>query len=103
MGIYFAQEGCKIVLWDINEKGLEAVAKEIKTAGGTVATYKCDVSNREMIYQVAAQVKKEHGSVNIVVNNAGVVCGDYFMDIKDENTEKLMKINVLGKYQKIKI
>jgi len=97
MAINFGKEGCnKVVLWDINSKGLESVAQEIKTAGGDVVTYICDVSNREMIYQVADQVKKEVGKIDILVNNAGIVIGDFFMDNKDENIEKVIRINVLG-------
>jgi len=97
MAINFAKEGCsKIVLWDLNAKGLEAVAQEVKTIGGEVFTYLCDVSNREAVYQVADQVKKEVGKVDILVNNAGIVAGDYFHKNRDESMEKVIKVNVFG-------
>jgi len=60
MAINFAKEGCsKIVLWDLNSKGLESVSQEVKSVGGDVYTYLCDVSNREMVYQIADKVKKK--------------------------------------------
>jgi len=97
MAINFAKEGCsKIVLWDLNSKGLESVSQEVKSAGGDVYTYLCDVSNREMVYKIAEQVKKEVGKIDILVNNAGIVAGDFFHLNKDESMEKVIKVNVFG-------
>lgn len=52
----FAKLGAKLVLIDIDEKSVEKTANEILTEGGTASTFKCDLSNREEIYKVAAEV-----------------------------------------------
>lgn len=45
--------------------GLEETHKMIKDVGGIVHSYKCDLTNREEIYQVAEKVKKDVGDVRI--------------------------------------
>ena len=52
----FADLGAKVVLWDVNKKGNEAVAEEIRMKNQQAYAYQCDLSKREDIYRVAAQV-----------------------------------------------
>jgi len=94
----FAALGSKVVVWDINPKGLEEVEKELKgkKQAQSVHTYICDVSERENIYKVAEQVKQEVGKVDILINNAGIVVGKPFLDTPDALTEKVMRINTMA-------
>jgi len=45
-----------IVIWDLNEPAMQAVAKELRAKGAGVWTYRVDVSKRERVYEVAKQV-----------------------------------------------
>lgn len=54
----FAEEGARVVLWDINKDGNKAVAEEIKAKGKTAHAFTCDCSKREDIYQVADKVNR---------------------------------------------
>ena len=54
--IRFAKMGAQVVLWDINKEANDAVAEEIKMKGQTAFAFHCDCSDREAIYQTAAQV-----------------------------------------------
>jgi len=49
----FASLGARLVLWDINPKGLADVEAEFKSKNYDIHTYVCDVSKRENVYQVA--------------------------------------------------
>jgi len=95
MAIKFAALGAKLVLWDINEAGLNKVAKEIKDSGGVVWTYKCDISKKENVYEAAAKVLTDAGRVDILINNAGIVHGKSILadDWRDEMAELTMAIN----------
>ena len=93
-----SSEGGNIIVWDINKEGMEKVAREIKDQGGKVWPYYCDVTDRQMIYKVAAEVKKDVGTVDILVNNAGVVTGKFFLDTPDEDVEYNFRINVLAHF-----
>ena len=67
------EEGAKVILWDINEKGLKKTAKELKAKGGKVHTFIVDVSDYKDIARAAKQVLEEIGPVDILFNNAGTL------------------------------
>ena len=54
--VRFAEEGARVVLWDINTGSNKAVADEIKAKGGKADAYTCDCSKKEDIYKVADKV-----------------------------------------------
>ena len=88
------ERGCsQLIIWDINEEGLARTKSEFSTLGGEVLTYKVDVSNLDEIKINAQRVKTEVGSVDILINNAGIVGGKYFHEHTHEQIEKSMSIN----------
>ncbi|XP_047444903.1 epidermal retinol dehydrogenase 2-like isoform X3 [Mugil cephalus] len=88
----FATLGSVLVLWDINQDGMKETARLAKHSGASrVHYYLCDCSDKNEVYRVADQVKREVGDVNILVNNAGIVTGKKFMDAPDSLIEKTME------------
>ncbi|XP_062489338.1 epidermal retinol dehydrogenase 2-like [Pezoporus occidentalis] len=99
LSLKFANLGATVVLWDINQEGLKETSKLVKENGVVrVHSYVCDCSNRQDVYRVADQVKKEVGDVSIVVNNAGVVTGKRFIDSPDSLVEKTMEVNIMAHF-----
>jgi all-trans-retinol dehydrogenase (NAD+) len=98
MAIEFGtKEKARICLWDINPTGLETVARELKDLGvRDVATYQIDVTDKSAVYQTAEKVKKEFGKIDVLVNNAGIVAGEYFWDLTDSQIEKVMNVNAIA-------
>eukprot|EP01116_Phalansterium_solitarium_P011769 TRINITY_DN27545_c0_g1_i1.p1 TRINITY_DN27545_c0_g1~~TRINITY_DN27545_c0_g1_i1.p1 ORF type:complete len:249 (+),score=3.94 TRINITY_DN27545_c0_g1_i1:224-970(+) len=97
MALECAKEGCTVVLWDINKEGLASTKKEVESIGtGAVYTYHVDVSERESVYRTADLVKADVGKIDLLINNAGVVRGDYIWDLKDEHIEKVFKVNTFA-------
>lgn len=92
----FARQGAHLVLWDVNQAGLNAVRDELAAHPGTIATYACDLSDREAIYATARQVLGQHGSVDILINNAGIVSGKPLLEIPDEHIERTFAVNTLA-------
>ncbi|XP_072660683.1 epidermal retinol dehydrogenase 2 [Canis lupus baileyi] len=94
LALRFARLGSVLVLWDINKEGNEDTCRMAQEAGATrVYAYTCDCSQREDIYRVAEQVKKEVGDISILINNAGIVTGKNFLDCPDELMEKALDVN----------
>ncbi len=83
-----AARGSHVVIWDIAAESLANTARELYGVGYKVTTYHCDVSDRDMVYGLAEKVKKDVGKVDILINNAGVVCGRPFLDCSDEELER---------------
>lgn len=51
-------ENVNIIVWDLNEAAMQAVAKELRAKGATAFTYRVDVSKRDRVYEVAKQVSQ---------------------------------------------
>ncbi|XP_036597489.1 epidermal retinol dehydrogenase 2-like [Trichosurus vulpecula] len=95
LALRFAHLGAILVLWDINPEGNQETCELAKKAGASgVYTYTCNCSEKQDIYRVADQVKKEVGDVTILINNAGVVTGKPFLEIPDECVEKSFDVNI---------
>jgi len=95
----FAEEGCKVVVNDINEAGGERVAKEVKTAGGKAAFIKGDVSKDA---DWAAMVKfavDTFGDLDIVINNAGTTHRNQpVLDVTEKDFDRVYAVNVKSLY-----
>lgn len=70
--ILFADEGAKVAAIDQNREPVEKVAAEIQSAGNIARAWACDVSDRESVGQMVADVVSAFGGVDILVNNAGI-------------------------------
>jgi 3(or 17)beta-hydroxysteroid dehydrogenase len=68
-----AREGATVVLTDIDEDAGEAAAESIRKAGGKATFLVQDAANEERWQQVIATIRKEHGRLDVLVNNAGIV------------------------------
>ena len=86
-------EGAKIIIWATNEQKMKETAEKLTSRGGEVYTYKVDVSDRKAIEEAAENVLKEHGTVDILINNAGIVVSAYFWEHTNDQIQKTMRIN----------
>lgn len=66
------KRGMKVVLADINETDLNAVAQEINALGGGYSAQVCDVSDASAIENLAKHTEERFGNVHFLFNNAGV-------------------------------
>lgn len=69
----FAQEGAKLAICDINEEALAHSAQYLNDAGHTVFARKVDVTQRPQVDEFILAVLQQFGSVDILINNAGIM------------------------------
>ena len=69
----FADEGARLAIIDINEKGLLEVADEIRDVGADVLPLVVDLSSREAVENAVVDTAVHFGEIDILVNNAGLV------------------------------
>lgn len=94
LALKFASLGAVLVLWDINEENNKETCKMAREAGAPETyAYTCDCSQKEEVYRVADQVRKEVGDIYILINNAGMVTGKTFLNSPDELMEKCLDVN----------
>lgn len=93
--IRFAREGADVALLDVKDAGESE--ERVKAEGGTVRSYRCDVTDYPAVERTAAQVAADFGSIDMLFNNAGYQ--GLFRQIHDypvEDFSKVIHINLIG-------
>jgi NADP-dependent 3-hydroxy acid dehydrogenase YdfG len=90
-----AQRGAKLALSDWNEDGLAETVASLG-AGVEVTSAKVDVADRAGVAAWAADVAKHFGTVNMIVNNAGVSMTGDFVEMSYEEFDWIVGINFNG-------
>lgn len=88
--------GAALALSDINEKGLAETVEKIGATHRLVTSQKLDVADRMAVFAWAEQVRKDHGTAHVVINNAGVSLSANVVDMKLDDFQWLMDINFWG-------
>jgi short-subunit dehydrogenase len=96
--IKLAAAGAHVLIVARDMEKLEATKAEIEAAGGQCSIYSCDLSNLEAIDGLAAKVLKEHGHVDILINNAGRSIRRAIENSYDRfhDFERTMQLNYFG-------
>lgn len=89
-------DGFKVVLHDINEALLNETVAEFKEKNFEVIGVKGDVSIREDQFNLVKTAVAEFGHVDVLVNNAGIEAVSPILEIREEQLDRLFKINVNG-------
>jgi NAD(P)-dependent dehydrogenase (short-subunit alcohol dehydrogenase family) len=91
-----AGRGAHLALADIDDAGLAETVAHCEGRGVKITSQHLDVAQRDAVYAWAEQVVADHGTVNLVVNNAGVALGATVESMSYEDFEWLMNINFWG-------
>lgn len=89
-----ARDGIAIGVLDLVEDGAAAVAEEINASGGRAIGLCADVSDRGQVTAAVAKLRDRFGPVVIVVNNAGITGYVPFLELSDEEWDRMMTINL---------
>ncbi|MEI4769216.1 3-hydroxybutyrate dehydrogenase [Psychrobacillus sp. FJAT-51614] len=95
----FYQAGAKVVLTDINEEKVKDAAASL---GSNALGIKCDVTNEEDIINSINLTVKEFGSIDILINNAGMQHVSMLEDFPTERFELLVKIMLTAPFMATK-
>jgi all-trans-retinol dehydrogenase (NAD+) len=96
LAMELGKAGASLVLWDVDEKGLNDALAELSGAGVDADIYVCDLTRREAIEEAAAQTLAQSGPVDILVNNAGIVSGKNLLGISATEIERTFQVNTLA-------
>ncbi|HLF85830.1 MAG TPA: 3-oxoacyl-ACP reductase FabG [Nitrospiria bacterium] len=94
--LLFAKEGAKVVVADVNEKGGEETAAEIRKNGGDGFFAKLDVTNREQSKQVVKDSLGKYGRIDVLINNAGITQDALLSKMTEEQWERVIDVNLKG-------
>lgn len=100
--ILIAREGAKVVVADINEN--QEAIEEIRQEGGEVKFIQCDVSKSEEVKDAIAETVAIFGSLDIALNNAGIVdrARNPIHEKSIEEWQQVLDINLNGVFYNMK-
>ena len=91
-----AAEGAKLVVSDVNAEGGEAAAAAIRDAGGEARFIACDVGDKRQVDALIDGAAGAYGRVDSVVANAGIVKFADFLDLREEDFDAVLRVNLKG-------
>lgn len=88
--------GASVVLTGRRAERLEALAEEIRAAGGTALPLALDMTDRESIRRALTEAESALGVITILVNNAGIPDAQRIVKMEDELIDNVFDTNLVG-------
>jgi NADP-dependent 3-hydroxy acid dehydrogenase YdfG len=91
-----AAEGHHVVLGARRTDRLQAVVEKIRADGGAASAHRLDVTDRDDVRAVVDRVVEEHGRIDVIVNNAGVMPLSRLDALLVDEWDQMLDVNVRG-------
>lgn len=98
----FAAEGATVLVCDINSGAGGATASAIVKRGGTAEFHVLDVTSEQDWTEAIGTAGSRYGRLDILVNNAGINIREPIEEMKEENLDRMLAVNVKGPFLGIK-
>ena len=97
VALELAGAGATVAVNYANSSGAaEEVVAQISAAGGSAYALKADVSQEDQVEQLMAAVLERSGSLDVLVNNAGITRDGLLMRMKTEDWQAVLELNLSG-------
>ncbi|MGE7609609.1 3-ketoacyl-ACP reductase [Peribacillus frigoritolerans] len=96
--IALAKEGVHLGLIGLTMSNLEKVTAELEQYDVNVSAATADVADLEAVHHAVEHIKSDLGSIDILINNAGIAKFGGFLDLTPEEWEKIIRVNLMGVY-----
>jgi 2-hydroxycyclohexanecarboxyl-CoA dehydrogenase len=98
ISVRLAKAGIAIGVLDIDVEHSSKVADEIVAAGGKATALAADISRRHLVQAAVEELRSVFGPVTILVNNAGISGQVPFLEVTDEQWDRMMEVNLKGTF-----
>jgi len=99
LALYFVRAGCNVAITSQNLNNLKLAAQELSRSGAAVTAWPCDIKQKEQVERLRDKILQEMGTVQILVNSAGLAKAASFLEMDDELWRETLEINLTGTYQ----
>ena len=95
----FAGQGCKVAVNDIDAEAVAEAVVAIEAGGGTAMAAVADVSDSEAVNKMVDSVMAEHGRIDVLLNNAGIVSPMlHFFEADEAWWRRIIDVNLTGHF-----
>ena len=94
--VKFAQEGAVVIACDMRQAGVDGAVRACQAHGAQAAGFVMDVTQREMVDAVVAQVIECFGRIDVLVNNAGITMDARLQKMTAEQFDRVIDVNLRG-------
>ena len=91
-----AEAGARTVIVGRDRARADAALERLRVDGAELAFEPCDATSRDELRDLIARVLASHGRIDVLVNGAGVNFATPFLDISDEEMERVVAVNQLA-------
>ena len=98
VAIALAQEGVNVILTARTTADIENTANEVRELGVTALAVTADVADIESVNNAVEQGLTQFGSIDILINNAGIGKFGKFLELTPDEFEHIIKVNLFGTY-----
>ena len=92
----FAREGAVVIVCDVKQAQVDAVAQACRDAGAQADGYVMDVTDRARVDAVVAEVIATRGRIDVLVNNAGITQDARLQKMTLEQFDRVIDVNLRG-------
>ncbi|HET9985903.1 MAG TPA: glucose 1-dehydrogenase [Longimicrobiales bacterium] len=92
----FAREGACVVVADVDEARGSALAADLEAGGGRAFFQRLDVTDAEEVDRAVAASLSRFGSLDVLVNNAGIVADARLVKLTPEQWQRVIDVNLKG-------
>ena len=91
----FVKQGANVAFtYSSSSEAAKIIESELSTSNVKVKSYKSDASNFEEAQELAAAVLEEFGSIDILINNAGITKDNLLMRMSEEDFDRVIQVNL---------
>jgi len=96
IALSFVRESCAVLINDLGKSEIEQVVAETREAGGRSLGVQADVSRRVEVERLVGEAISVFGKIDVLVNNAGLISFGTFLELTEEEWDRIYAVNVKG-------
>lgn len=96
--LLLASAGAAVVAADLNEEAAQLTVKQIESASGKAIAVEVDIGDEASIVAMFETVQAKLGSLDVLVNNAGIYPKTHFVETSAEKWDKVLRVNLRGTF-----
>ena len=94
----FAREGAVLAINDVSEGNLKEALSRIREHSPASRLYLADVTRATQVIEMVDAIERDFRRLDVLVNNAGIALPTSFLDISEEEWDRVMSVNLKGAF-----